>query len=159
MITTIKEFLLYEATQITVHRNLDKRKDKLKEINRNLLQQEVIDGDFTIDSSFSNIKAEDVKTKRINGFIWIKLKEIPVWLKNIEVFGSVSAIWCNSLINSPQKIHNNFFASHGKLQNLEGCPFFVGGNFYLHHHDNLGKIKFTVEDVEKMCKVNGKINI
>jgi hypothetical protein len=132
MITTIKEFLLYEATtQITVNRNLDKRIDKLRAINKSLLMKEVIEGNLIIDQYF-DFNDIDVKVKTINGNVTIKLNHIPLWLKNVTVNGN---FYCynnklTSLEGCPQTVNGSFDCYKNKLTSLIGCPKTVNGYFY-----------------------------
>jgi hypothetical protein len=46
-----------------------------------------------------------------------------------------------------------FSCSNNQLTSLEGSPKEVGGDFFCKNN----KIKFTEEDVRKVCKVKGRI--
>ena len=60
-----------------------------------------------------------------------------------------------SLEGCPEEVGWDFSCSGcSKLTSLEGCPKKVGWDFYCY---NCGK-QFTENDVEKYCKVTGKIN-
>ena len=98
---------------ILVPRNIEGRKDKLKQLNIRLLSQEVIDGELNIDDSFMDIDPKFVKLKKVNGYVWLvggQWTEIPEWLKNVE-------------------IRDDFICVFNKLTSLEGCPENVGGDF------------------------------
>ena len=78
-------------SNILVPRNIEGRKEKLKQINIKLLSQEVIDGDLDLDESFMDIDPKFVKLKKVNGYVWLtggKWTEISEWLKDVEITGS-----------------------------------------------------------------------
>ena len=88
MIINFKTFI---NENLLVPRNLEGRKEKLKQMNIKLLSQEVIDGDLTLDESFMDIDAKFVKLKKVNGNVWLtggEWTEIPEWLKDVEVTGN-----------------------------------------------------------------------
>jgi hypothetical protein len=157
---------------LLVPRNLEGRKEKLKHLNIKLLSQEVFDGDLNIDESFMDIDPKIVKIKKVNGDVWLEggqWKEIPLWLKDIEISGS---FYCSknkltTLKNCPHKIGENFSCAENKLKSLEGCPRnicenfscafnhltslkgcpeYVGGNFYC----TLNIIKLKLPDYVKL---------
>ena len=119
---------------LLVPRNIEGRKEKLKQMNIKLLSQEVIDGDLDLDESFMDIDAKFIKLKKVNGTVWLKgdkWVEIPEWLKDVEITGS---FWCSTnkltlLKNCPQNIGGSFICSYNKLTSLEGCPEIIGGSF------------------------------
>ena len=90
-------------------------------------------------------------------FTYKTFKEIPY--KFGTVTGYFSLRECKNLIslkNCPNYIiGNNMFDIDGcpKLDSLEGCPKEVGGTFFCRKC----KRKFTKEEVESLCKVNGYI--
>jgi hypothetical protein len=59
-------------TNLLVPRNLEGRKEKLKQLNIKLLPQEVIDEYLEIDESFMNINSKLVKLKKVKGYVWLK---------------------------------------------------------------------------------------
>jgi hypothetical protein len=68
--------------------------------------------------------------------------------------------WCSnnqltSLEGAPKEVGGDFYCSHDQLTSLEGAPKEVGGNFYCYYN----RKKFTIEDVKKVCKVKGDINV
>ena len=120
---------------ILVPRNLEGRKEKLKQMNIKLLSQEVIDGDLELDDSFMNINPKFVKVKKVNGNVSLsgyKWTEIPEWLKDVEIIGFFNCSYNNltTLKNCPQKIYKVFACSHNELVSLEGCPKNIKGDFY-----------------------------
>ena len=61
-----------------------------------------------------------------------------------------------SLEGAPKEVKGDFKCNDcSSLESLKGAPKEVGGNFKCHRC----KIKFTKEDVTKVCNVNGKIYI
>ena len=59
-----------------------------------------------------------------------------------------------SLEGSPE-IVRNFYCSHNNLTSLEGAPEEIGGSFYC----KFNSVKFTVDDINKVCKVNKNIQV
>jgi len=132
MIINFKTFI---NENLLVPRNLEGRKEKLKQMNIKLLSQEVIDGDLVLDESFMDIDAKFVKLKKVNGYMSLSgglWTEIPEWLKNVEIDGSFdcSGNELMTLKNCPQKIEGYFSCSNNQLISLEGCPGNVWKNFY-----------------------------
>ena len=58
-----------------------------------------------------------------------------------------------SLEGAPKIVEGDFYCFYNNLTSLEGAPKIVKGDFYCGHN----KVKFTVEDVKKVCKVSGII--
>ena len=105
---------------LLVPRNLEGRKEKLKQMNIRLLSQEVIDGNLRLDESFMDIDPRFVKLKKVNGDVYLKggqWTEIPEWLKNVKISGS-------------------FSLSYNKLITLKNCPQKIGSGFYCSHNDS-----------------------
>jgi hypothetical protein len=120
---------------LLVPRNLEGRKEKLKQMNIKMLSQEAIDGNLEIDESFMDIDPKFVKLKEVNGDVWLRgnqWTEIPAWLKNIEITGVFSCLHnkLTTLKNCPQKIGGTFNCSNNQLTSLEGCPENIEGNFW-----------------------------
>jgi len=121
-------------TNLLVPRNLEGRKEKLKQMNIKLLSQEVIDGDLELDESFMYIDAKFVKLKKVYGDVWLRggqWTEIPEWLKDVEITGSFNCSLnkLTLLKNCPHNIEGFFDCSYNKLTSLEGCPENIGGGF------------------------------
>ena len=117
MIKNFKQF----NENILIPRNLEGRKEKLKQMNIRLLSQEVIDGDLMLDESFMDIDARFVKLKKVNGYVHLlggKWTEIPAWLKDVEI--SVF-----------------FDCSDNKLTTLKNCPHKIGWDFYCGSNENI----------------------
>ena len=130
MITNFKQF----NENLLVPRNIEGRKEKLKQMNIKLLSQEVIDGDLKIDESFMDIDPKFIKIKKVKGDVWLTRghwTEIPEWLKDVEISGnfncSINSL--ETLKNCPQKIGGWFNCSYNKLISLEGCPEIIEGDF------------------------------
>ena len=124
MITNFNQFI---NENLLVPRNLEGRKEKLKQMNIKLLSQEVIDGDLRLDESFMDIDPKFVKLKKVNGSVWLDgglWTEIPVWLKDVEISGSFVCSFnkLTTFKNCPYKIEGYFDCSYNQLTSLEGCP-------------------------------------
>jgi hypothetical protein len=119
---------------LLVPRNIEGRKEKLKQLNTRLLSQELIDGDLDLDESFMDINPKFVKLKKVNGYVYLngeEWTEIPEWLKGIEIIGSFncSRNKLTTLKNCPQNIGENFYCLYNNLVSLEGCPKNIKGDF------------------------------
>ena len=130
----MKDFKTFINENLLVPRNLEGRKEKLKQMNMKLLSQEVIDGDLHLDESFMNIDAKFVKLKKVNGGVWLierKWTEIPEWLKDVEILGSFSCSGnkLTTMKNCPQKIGGSFWCNNNLLSSLEGCAKEISGHF------------------------------
>jgi len=131
----MKDFKTFVNENLLVPRNLEGRKEKLKQMNIKLLPQEVVDGDLILDESFMDIDAKFVKLKKVNdcviltGGLWT---EIPEWLKNVEVLGYFSCAGnkLTTMKNCPAVIHGNINCADNKLITLEGSPEIINGNFH-----------------------------
>ena len=160
MITNFKQF----NENLLVPRNLEGRKDKLKQLNIKMLSQEVIDGDIQFDNSFMDIDPKFVKVKKVIGFVCLdggKWTEIPEWLKNVEISESFdcSGNELTSLKNCPQNIGGSFYCLDNKLISLEGCLKFVGLNFYC-SRNQLTSLEGCPEIIEgDLICVNNKIKL
>ena len=120
---------------ILVPRNIEGRKEKLKQMNIKLLSHQVIGGDLILDGSFMDIDPKFVKLKKVNGSVWLSgglWTEIPEWLKNVEIEGGFSCSFnkLTTLKNCPQVIGGSFYCSLNNLTSLEGCAKNIGSNFW-----------------------------
>jgi hypothetical protein len=150
MITKLKIF----KENILVPRNLEGREDKYKQQQARLFQQEIINGDIYIDKDFY-LDFQNIKCKKIIGYVWIHIDKIPLWFKNIEIDGNF-VCYNNGLITlegSPQIVNGGFYCGGNKLTTLKGCPKYVDKNFWCCYN----KAQFTEEDVRKLCNVKGQI--
>ena len=143
----MKDFKTFINENLLVPRNIEGRKDKLKQMNTKLLSQEVIDGDLDLDESFMDIDPKFVKVKKMNGDVRLTgghWTEIPEWLKNVEIVNSFrcSVNKLETLKNCPNKIEENFICRYNLLTSLEGCSKFVGGDFWCDHN----KVKLELPD-------------
>ena len=120
---------------ILIPRNIEGRKDKLKQMNIRLLSQEVIDGELKLDESFMDIDPKFVKIKKVDGNVWLtggEWTEIPVWLKDVEITGNFICSFnkLTTLKNCPQNIGGYFWCYNNLLTSLEGCPKIIERGFY-----------------------------
>jgi hypothetical protein len=60
-----------------------------------------------------------------------------------------------SLYGSPKKVKGGFYCRSNRLTSLEGAPKVVGGDFFC----NFNPVKFTTDDVRKICNVGGGIYV
>ena len=112
----MKDFKTFINENLLVPRNIEGRKEKLKQMNIRLLSQEVINGDIKLDQSFMDINPKFIKFKKVNGNVRLyggKWTEIPEWLKDVEMEGTFDCL------------DNNLLTS------LEGCPKNIGEIFYV----------------------------
>jgi hypothetical protein len=58
-----------------------------------------------------------------------------------------------SLDGAPQTVGGGFYCSFNELTSLDGAPQTVGGDFWC----NNNKVKFSEDDVRKICKVKKEI--
>ena len=147
----MKDFKTFINENLLVPRNLEGRKEKLKQMNIKLLSQEVIDGDLNLDVSFMDIDPKFVKLKKVNGDVWLdggKWTEIPEWLKDVKI---TQAFVCSRnlltiLKNCPQKIGGYFACQYNNLTSLEGCPKEIGGSLYCNNNN----VKLELPDYVKL---------
>ncbi len=88
----------------------------------------------------------------------------------------VSDKYLTSLKGAPEKVNGSFNCGNNKLTSLEGSPKKVNGDFYCSYNDltslesapeevdgdfncSNNKVKFTEEDVRKVCNVKGTIHV
>ena len=58
-----------------------------------------------------------------------------------------------SLKGCPHKVGRDFWCCDNKLTSLKGCPSKIGGDFWCSRNNK----KFTENNVENLCEVNGSI--
>ena len=83
------------------------------------------------------------------------LTKFPEFIRFNKVSGD---FWCSgnnlvSLEGCPSSVSGDFWCSGNNLVSLEGCPSSVGGDFGCSNN----KVKFTKEDVNRLCDVKGEI--
>ena len=168
----MKDFETFTNENLLVPRNLEGRKEKLKQMNIKLLSQEVIDIDLDIDKSFMDIDPKFIKLKKVNGDVLLSGKlwtEIPAWLKDVEIEGYFicsfnklttlkncphdigGILTCSynkltSLEGCPENIKTDFNCSNNKLTTLQYCPKYIGGHLYCHKN----KIKLELPEYIKL---------
>ena len=82
-----------------------------------------------------------------------------------------------SLKSCPSEVNGDFDCSNNKLISLKGCPSIIKQRFYCEHNELMSlvgcpsevcglifdcshnKKKFTIDDVESLCEVFGKIRV
>jgi len=121
---------------ILIPRNIERRHEKLRQYNIQLLSQEVIEGDLIIDESFEGIPDELVKVNQIYGDVSLYLDYIPSWLKNIRIEGYLSLDYrrLTSLENCPQYVKDSFYLDCKNLKSLDGMPTYIGGDFKVYNY-------------------------
>ena len=148
------------VNNLLIPRNLEGRKEKLKQMNIRLLSQEVIDGNLVLDQSFMDIDVKYVKLKKVNGDVLLaggKWVEIPEWLKKVEIEGDFSCGYnrLTTLKNCPQMIGRSFSCLYNNLKNLRGCPEKIVWNFNC-SNNNLVSLEDCPKTVEGIfwCHTN-----
>jgi len=149
----IKEVLKEET--IFVPRNIEGRKEKVKQTLLKQLDQKIINGFIKIDGEYipDNFIA---KVEKINGSARIQNCKNLKFLKNLkEVTDDFYCSWnrLTSLEGCPEIIGNNFSCDFNQLTSLKNGPKIVKGFFYCQNN----KEQFSKEDVEKYCDVKGLI--
>jgi hypothetical protein len=107
---------------------------KLNEVRRND-DSEFITVDYIDKSNYKKYVGRKVN---VTGDVYLtnlNLREIPI------TFG---------------KVDGNFYCYHNRLTSLSGCPSEVCGLIFDCSHN---KKKFTIDDVESLCEVFGKIRV
>lgn len=115
---------------ILVPRNIESRREKLKQDAIKLLGQETIDGDFTIEEWLLDIPEDLIKVKVFNNNLKLydlrlENNQLPKWLGKVEeVGGHLVCTNCNlkSLVNMPKKVGMLTIDSCYNLISLEGFP-------------------------------------
>ena len=85
----------------------------------------------------------------------LKLTKLPVKFRKVS-----GGFYCyhnrlTSLEGVPQKVGGNFSCDYNRLTSLKGASQKVGGSFYCGYN----QVKFTEEDVRKVCNVEDEINV
>ena len=85
------------------------------------------------------------------------IKELLLGIKIKEVKGNFNCSHneLTSLEGSPEIVGVDFDCAYNDLTSLEGSPKIVKGDFYC----NNNKVKFTRDDVRKVCNVKGYIHV
>ena len=148
----MKKFIdLIKEEDIFVPRNIEGRKEKIKQALLKQLDQKVIDGDVEIDCKLipDNYIA---KVELINGDVHVKKCNSLKFFKQLkEVNGSFvcEGNKLTSLEGCPEIVQDNFWCNHNYLTSLKYCPKTVNGSFSCYNN----KVELTVKDVEEYCDV------
>lgn len=180
MITKLKKY----NENILVPRKLKDRQEKLKQETIKILQQEELDGDFELEDYMCDIDESLVKTKVIDGAVYMSeqnMSELPKWLKNIkvgaiefienpnlkslknlpiEIDGDIHISQCRSLeslVGCPENVSGNFTCYYNKLNTLKGCPQIING-FFDCSSNNLSTLEYGPKIVRDIyiCNNNSK---
>ena len=113
--------------------------DEMDIRNYTINDKREIDVDGDVNLSYKHFKELPYKFGKVNGYFSLSRNKNLISLKN-----------CPDYITG-----NNMFDIDccPQLDSLEGCPKEVGGTFYCRKC----KRKFTKEEIESLCKVNGDI--
>lgn len=130
------------------------------------IRRSLIDEDLIIDVNFS----VDLDNR--------ELYELPSYVKFGSILGyfDISENQLESLRGCPDKVHSFFACNNNRLKSLEGAPLYVKGDFACSRNllesldgapktvlgnfycsDNI--VKFTIEDVKRVCNVAGIIKV
>ena len=88
--------------------------------------------------------------------VWLDgldLEKIPLKFGKVDGNFHCSYNKLTSLEGCPEEVVDIFSCSNNNLTSLKGSPEFVGKTFYCYSN----KVRFTEEDVKKVCKVKGLI--
>ena len=107
----------------------------------------------------------------------LNLKEIPITFGKVGGNFDCSINELTSLKSCPSEVNGDFDCSNNKLISLKGCPSIIKQRFYCEHNELMSlvgcpsevcwlifdcshnKKKFTIDDVESLCEVFGKIRV
>jgi hypothetical protein len=161
------------ARFVNEHVNFERKKDHLSSLgvgqkqlittwlNQMEVENYTINDDYTIDVK-SNVNISNRSLDRLPSFIKFGSVDGGFYCHNNQLTsleGCPSSVGgsfdCNnnqltSLEGCPSSVGGYFYCGYNQLTSLEGCPGSVGGGFYCYNN----KVKFTKEDVKKLCKVD-----
>ncbi len=123
---------------ILVPRNIEGRKNKIKQQKIKLWSQEVVNGDLDIDDDIYSLSEDFVKVKKVNGNIRVSTKlinKLPKWVAQIEVNG-------------------DFSISNSYLETLENCPHTIKEVFIIHNVYFLNSLENGPKKVESFNLYN-----
>jgi len=126
----IKEVLVEE--NIFVPRNIENRKEKIKQNILKKLDQKIIEGNIEIDCKYIP-KNYIAKVEIINGDVSLKNCNSLLFLKNLK------------------EVNGEFNCGYSDLSSLEGCPKNINGDFWC----SWNKKRFKQSEVKKYCNVKG----
>lgn len=147
--------------------------------NKNLstmkFSPKIVKGNFVCERN--NLEFLETETEKVGGYFWCSYNKLSDLIGSPKFVGSSFACDNNQLVSlkgCTKKINGFFFCYNNKLTNLLGGPDYVDGNFdcsgndlesldgapkkvigYFNCRNN--KVKFTEDDVRKVCDVKGNI--
>lgn len=135
MITKINQF----NENILVPRNIERRQNKLKQDAIKLLEQETIDGDFSLEKYMLDIPEDSIKVKVINGTFYCdncNLTEFPKWFERLIINHAFICSYnkLTSLEGGPQTVNGTFYCDNNNLTTLKGCLKTINSNFSCHRN-------------------------
>ena len=106
----------------------------------------------------------------------LNLKKLPLKFNKVDERFICSRNQLTSLEGAPKEVGGTFSSSHNKLTSLEGAPKEVGGDFWCSYNQltsleggpkqvggsfwsYYNKVKFTKDQVNAVCKIQGKIYV
>jgi len=125
----------------------------------------IINDDFSIDVKTDVVYLQEKDLTEFPPFIKFRRVEGSFYCngnKLISLEGSPSNVgvdfYCSenrlvSLEGGPSYVGRNFSCGNNELNSLKGAPSYVGRRFYCRNNS----VKFSIEDVKKICQVNGEI--
>ena len=83
------------------------------------------------------------------------LKEFPEFVQFNECFGDflMRDQHLEYMRGCPYLVHGDFMVDGNKIDSLEGSPIKVEGDYYIKRN----KVQFTIEQIQKICEVEGHI--
>lgn len=109
----------------------------------------IINDDLTIDVKGAVLENPVVPLASKN------LSEFPIYIQFNRIEGNFNCSYnhLTSLRGCPEYVSGFFTCADNKLESLEYCPKIVGGDICYYNN----KSRFTLEDIQKVCEVNGRI--
>lgn len=161
-IISIKEWKSFNENML-VPRNIEGRKDKLRQQRIILLSKDIIEGDLVIDETFEGIPEELIKVKEIKGNVSLLLfnDHILFWLKDVKIYGNFSCAENNltSLENCPQYISGSFDCSNNDINSFEHGPVYVGGDYICYNNTYVLDTKYLAKYIGGNLYCSKKLDI
>ena len=161
-IETIKEWLKeYDIENYIINRDftIDVDEDAelfamdLKEFP-DYIQFGVVRGNFNCSSNnLKSLRGAPREVRKSFDCRWNKLTSLEGAPMKVKWYFDCSYNELTSLKGAPEKVGVSFYCSSNRLTSFEGGPKEVSGTFFCSNNG----IKFTEEDVRKVCRVKEKI--
>ena len=149
----IKNYTIKNDFTIDVSGDVDLSVIDLKEFPE-YIQFGVVRGNFNCSSNnLTSLRGCPREVRKSFDCRWNKLTSLEGAPMKVKWYFDCSYNELTSLKGAPEKVGVGFYCSSNRLTSLEGGPKEVSGTFFCSNNS----IKFTEEDVRKVCKVKEKI--